>query len=69
MGGDSTSNRVQHHGAAIPMPGSAAALPTKTVVDTHIGCAGMTKVGEPCKARPANGTVWCAGHLRSRGEL
>lgn len=68
MGGES-SGRVQHNGVAVLMPGSGTALPTKTVVDKHIGCAGTTKIGEPCKARPANGTNWCAGHLRSRGEL
>jgi hypothetical protein len=44
-------------------------LATETVVDKHIGCSGMTKVGEPCKARPARGTDWCVGHLRSRGEI
>lgn len=69
MGGDMATGRTQHQVAAIPMPGSGAALPTETVVDKHVGCAGMTKVGEPCRARPANGTNWCAGHLRSRGEL
>ena len=69
MGGTTDTSRVQHKGVAVLMPGSGAALPTKTSVDKHIGCSGMTKVGEPCKARPANGTNWCVGHLRSRGEL
>jgi len=69
MGGSTNSSRVQHQVAATPMPGSGASLPTKTVVDKHIGCSGITKAGEPCRARKANGTDWCVGHLRSRGEL
>jgi len=69
MGGDTSSTRVRHQNVAVPSPGSGASLPTKTIVDEHIGCSGMTKLGEPCRARPANGTSWCAGHLRSRGEL
>ena len=69
MGGNVDSSRIKHQNSAVPMPGSGSALPTVTSIDEHIGCAGVTKVGEPCKARPANGTGWCAGHLRSRGEL
>ncbi len=68
-GGVTDSSRIQHQSSAVPAIGSGAALPTETIVDTHIGCSGMTKVGEPCKARPARGTDWCVGHLRSRGEI
>jgi hypothetical protein len=69
MGGTTDSSRIKFQNAAVPAIGSGYALATETVVDEHIGCAGVTKVGEPCKARKANGTDWCVGHLRSRGEL
>ena len=69
LGGDRDSSRVQFQNAAVPAIGSGSALATETIIDQHIGCSGMTKIGEPCKARPARGTDWCAGHLRSRGEI
>lgn len=69
MGGTTDSSRIKFQNAAVPAIGSGYALAAETVVDKHIGCAGVTKVGEPCKARKANGTDWCVGHLRSRGEL
>jgi hypothetical protein len=69
MGGTTDSSRIKFQNAAVPAIGSGYALTAETVVDKHIGCAGVTKVGEPCKARKANGTDWCVGHLRSRGEL
>ena len=69
LGGNRDSSRVQFQNAAVPAIGSGAALATETIIDQHIGCSGMTKAGEPCKARPARGTDWCAGHLRSRGEI
>ena len=68
-GGSMDSSRIQHHNAVVPAIGSGYGLATETVVDKHIGCSGITKVGEPCKARPAQGTDWCVGHLRSRGEI
>lgn len=68
-GGSLDSSRVQFQNPAVPAIGSGFALATETVIDKHIGCSGMTKIGEPCKARPARGTEWCAGHLRSRGEI
>lgn len=69
MGGTVNPNRVQHQSAAVPMPGSGMNLPTETPVEKYVGCSGITKFGEPCKARTAKGTEWCVGHLRSRGEL
>ena len=69
MGGSPDLSRIKHKNSAVPAIGSGASLPTESVVDRHTGCAGMTKVGEPCRARKANGTDWCVGHLRSRGEL
>ncbi len=32
-------------------------------------CQGRTKNDTPCKAKRANGTLFCVGHLRARGEL
>ncbi len=32
-------------------------------------CTDRTKRDEPCGAQRANGTLFCAGHLRKRGEL
>lgn len=68
-GGSLDSSRIRFQNPAVPAIGSGSALSTETVVDKYVGCSGVTKVGEPCKARPANGTEWCAGHLRSRGEI
>lgn len=34
----------------------------------HSACAGTTKQGTACQARPARGTEYCIGHLRARGE-
>ncbi len=69
MGGTTDSSRIRHSNPVVPAIGSGYSLPTETVVDKHIGCSGMTKAGEPCKASPARGTDWCVGHLRSRGEI
>lgn len=66
MGGTTDSSRVKHQAAAVPAIGSGFSLPTEI---EHDGCAGTNKTGEPCGARPAKGTEWCVGHLRSRGEL
>jgi hypothetical protein len=68
-GGTTDSSRVKFQNAAVPAIGSGSALATETIVDKHVGCSGITKIGEPCKAQPARGTDWCAGHLRSRGEI
>jgi hypothetical protein len=69
-GGTTDSSRIRFQNAAVPMPGSGASLPTKApVVEEHLGCAGTTKSGGNCKARPAKGTEWCIGHLRSMGEI
>ncbi len=69
MGGTTDSSRIQFQNSVVPAIGSGFNLTIETVVEKHVGCSGMTKVGEPCKARPARGTDWCVGHLRSRGEL
>ena len=69
MGGTTDSSRIKFQNSVVPAIGSGYNLATETTVEKHIGCSGITKVGEPCKARPARGTDWCAGHLRSRGEL
>jgi hypothetical protein len=67
MGGTTDSSRVRFQNAATPAIGSGSSLPT--VVQVVGGCADTNKAGEPCGARPAKGTEWCVGHLRSRGEL
>ena len=69
MGGTTDSSRIQFQNAAVPAIGSGFNLATETTIEKHVGCSGITKIGEPCKARPARGTDWCVGHLRSRGEL
>jgi len=69
VGGDTDPSRIRHQNPVVPAIGSGAALPTETIIDKYAECSGLTKLGEPCKARPARGTEWCAGHLRSRGEI
>ena len=32
-------------------------------------CTDRTKEDRPCQAQRAKGTLFCAGHLRKRGEL
>ena len=32
-------------------------------------CQDRTKGDTPCSAKRANGTMFCAGHLRKRGDL
>lgn len=67
MGGTTDSSRVKFQNAAVPAIGSGSSLPT--VPEAVAGCYGTNKAGDPCGARPAKGTDWCIGHLRSRGEL
>lgn len=67
MGGTTDSSRIRFQNAAVPAIGSGSSLPT--VAQAVDGCAGFNKSGESCGARPAKGTEWCVGHLRSRGEL
>ena len=69
MSGTTDSSRIKFQNAAVPAIGSGFNLATETVIEKLVGCSGITKIGEPCKARPARGTDWCVGHLRSRGEL
>lgn len=66
MGGSADSSRIKHATSAVPAIGSGVNLPTVSDIE---GCHGVTKHGESCNARPAKGTDWCVGHLRSRGEL
>lgn len=72
-GGDSDPSRIQASHGAVPAPGSGSSLPTESEVIASVrerpSCAGTTKNGSDCGAPPAKGTEWCAGHLRSRGEL
>lgn len=67
MSGSADSSRIKHATSAVPAIGSGVNLPT--ISDAISGCHGVTKTGDSCNARPAKGTEWCVGHLRSRGEL
>lgn len=63
-GGVTDLTRRHVTAGSVPVPGSGVALePTVSVNDQRDGfCEGNDGT---CRARPAKGTEWCIGHLRS----
>ncbi len=64
-GGVQDTSRRSVAVSAVPMPG-ANIVPAPAKKDRSGLCMGND---DTCGARRAKGTEWCAGHLRSKGEL